>query len=120
MNKKIKESNIMKQIQVVLASIGVKVFRNNVGVLKDKNGKYVRFGLVPGSSDLIGWKTIEIRDEHLGQQLAVFVALEIKTDKGKLSAEQLNFLNSVHRAGGIANVCRSTSEALDTLTTSHL
>ncbi len=110
------ESEILKQIQIVLASVGAKLFRNNVGTLKDRNGTYVTYGLCKGSADLIGWKTVKITQEMVGTEIAQFVAIEVKRPGGYPTVAQLNFLNAVHRAGGIANVCHSTSEALDTIT----
>ena len=47
----------------------------------------VTYGLCVGSSDLIGWITLEGR--------AIFVALEIKTDTGRTSHDQENFIKSL-------------------------
>lgn len=112
------ESSLSKSIWITVSSVlnsTVKLFRNNVGRLQDKRGTYVTYGLCTGSSDYVGWKTIEITRDMIGQHVAVFVALEIKRPGEKPTPEQLNFLNTVHRAGGIANVVHSVPEALDTL-----
>lgn len=39
---------------MVLFEVGVIVWCNNIGVLKDVNGCFVKFGLCVGSFDLIG------------------------------------------------------------------
>lgn len=75
------------------------------------NYRPVKFGLAPGSSDLIGWRSVEITEEMIGQRLAVFLALEIKSKSGRLRPEQSNFIAVVERAGGIAGVARSIAEA---------
>ena len=102
------ETRIMKDIQLELAKMGCRLFRNNVGMLKDHVGGIVRFGLCPGSSDLIGYMP------HKGQ--AVFVAVEVKTFKGIVTTVQQRFIDAVNKAGGIAFVARSVEEAKDGLT----
>lgn len=62
----------------------------------------VSFGLFKGSSDFIGWLTIDGK--------AIFMALEVKDDIGKPSPEQLNFIAQVKAAGGIAGVVRSVQD----------
>lgn len=71
----------------------------------------MRYGLCKGSSDLIGYTTITIGPEHIGQQLAVFTAIEVK-DRGVPTPEQLHFITQVKAAGGLAGVARSVDEAL--------
>lgn len=61
----------------------------------------IRAGLeADGASDLIGWRTIEITPDMVGQKIAQFVAVEVKTSDGKASADQLKFLRNVNAAGG--------------------
>lgn len=86
------------------------MFRNNVGALEDKTGRVVRYGLCKGSSDLIGWRTVEVTPDMVGKPVAVFVALEVK-DRGRLTAEQAQFLAVVQSAGGIAAEVRSVEDA---------
>lgn len=51
-----------------------------------------------------------------GQEIAVFVALEIKKDsKAKISDDQLNFIEFVQNFGGIAGVATSVEEAQEIL-----
>lgn len=104
------EQLVQNQIRVALGRGPVRLFRNNTGALKDEAGRLVRFGLAPGSSDLIGWRSVEVTPEMVGMVLAVFVAIEVK-DRGKPTSQQLSFLEAVSDAGGIGGVARSTEDA---------
>ena len=89
----------------------MRLWRNNTGALVDQQGRFVRFGLCKGSSDLIGLRALEITPELVGQRLAQFVALEIKTGSGTVRPEQRAFLRLVHQLGGVGAVCRSIEQA---------
>lgn len=97
-----KEANLQKQIMMALSDAGAIVWRNNTGVLPDKRGIPVRFGLCPGSSDLIG-----ICPDGR------FLAIEVKTPKGKATEAQERFISAVRATGGRAGVARSVNDALD-------
>lgn len=99
------EKQIMQEIQIELAKIGVRLFRNNVGYLQAKDGRYVHFGFCTGSSDLIGWTPVNGK--------AVFTAIEVKTPTGRMTIEQRSFIDAVVKSGGIAFVARSATEALE-------
>ncbi len=99
------EKIIMQEIQLELAKVGVRLFRNNVGFLQDKTGKYVHFGFCTGSSDLIGWTP--------RNGFAVFTAIEVKTPVGRMTVEQKAFIEAVNKSGGIAFMARSSQEALE-------
>jgi hypothetical protein len=105
------EHEIQQRIRLACGRGAVRLWRNNTGALVDKQGRFVRFGLCKGSSDLIGLRALEITPELVGQRLAQFVALEIKTDCGTVSPEQRAFLQLVQQLGGMAAVCRSIAEA---------
>lgn len=106
------ESKILNSIRLALNGVVV-TFRNHVGALKDEAGRIHRFGLCRGSSDLIGWKTVKITQDMVGQDVAVFLAIEVKTEAGRLSREQKFFLDAVKESGGISGVARSDKEALE-------
>lgn len=110
-----RESALYKQIQMAVTAIGHRLFRNNVGTLKNQRGEYVTYGLCEGSSDLIGWKTIRIQPWHIGMNIAQFVAIEVKMPGKKATEKQQNFIEAVKQAGGIATVCCSTEEALNAI-----
>lgn len=95
---------------------GVKLFRNNVGVLEDKTGRPVRYGLgndspkmneVIKSADLIGLKSVIITPEMIGHKFGQFVSVEVKapgwqyTGTGREPA-QLGWANLVNSMGGMA------------------
>lgn len=105
------EQELQQQIRLQLGSGPVRLWRNNVGALRDPRGRLVTYGLCTGSSDLIGLRRLTVTPEHLGQHLAVFCALEVKTPRGRLSAEQERFLAVVRQLGGLAGVARSLAEA---------
>jgi hypothetical protein len=91
-----------------------RLFRNNVGVaIENHHGikRRIRYGLCPGSSDLIGWKTITVTPDMVGQRLAIFTAVEVKSDGGRVSSGQRNFIDCVIDAGGRAGVARSVDQA---------
>lgn len=107
------EQRIQQAIRIALSEGGCRVFRNNCGAYKDAEGRFVRYGVAsPGGSDLIGWKSVTVTHDMLGQRLAVFVAVEVKGPKTPVRPEQTNFIERVIEAGGFAGVARSTQEAL--------
>lgn len=103
----------------------VRLFRNNIGkvwtgvVISSNNNQVIlsnprpfHAGLIKGSSDLIGWNSIEITEEMVGARVAVFTAVEIKTKGVKTTEEQSRFINAVNNAGGIAGIVYNENEAL--------
>lgn len=119
------ETNVLKKIQLALPK-GTILFRNNTGMgwagtLVAKNVKHVilenyrplHSGLCDGSSDLIGWSTIEITADMVGKKIAVFTGIECKAPKGRTSPAQKNFINNILSAGGISGVAKSTDDALN-------
>lgn len=126
------ESEIQNEILRECGRGDVRLFRNNVGqgwvgrserVTADglrschagdvivRAARPLHAGLCNGSSDLIGWRTVEITPEMVGQRIAVFAAIEVKTKRGTVDDDQQNFVDTVTRAGGIAAVARSADEA---------
>jgi hypothetical protein len=110
------EQSIQQEIRIACSRGQTRLFRNNTGTLRDQHGRPVQFGLCKGSADLIGWRTITITPEMVGQQVAVFASIEVKTATGKLRPEQRQWLDAVQAAGGIAGVARSVSDAERLLT----
>ena len=108
------ETNIQQRIRLALGTRDdVRLFRNQVGQLPDpRSGRPVQFGLARGSADLIGFKTVTITPDMVGQNVAVFTSIEVKTPTGRLTKPQEAWLNCVDRAGGIAGVARSVEDAL--------
>jgi hypothetical protein len=105
------EQRIQQQIRVACSNGDTRLFRNNTGTLRDQNGRPVSFGLARGSADLIGWRTVTITPDMVGQQVAVFTSIEVKTATGRIRPEQQQWLDAVQAAGGIAGVARSVEDA---------
>lgn len=96
-----REQDIQRLIMLALSEAGCLIWRNNTGVLKNAAGIPIKFGLCVGSSDLIGLTPT-------GQ----FLAVEIKTCKGRATTEQMRFIEAVRARGGIAGIARSPEDAL--------
>ena len=104
------EAYVQNKIRLAVGSGSVRLFRNNTGALLDMQGRLVKFGLCKGSSDLIGFRSITITPDMVGQKIAVFSAIEVK-DKGKATVEQKNFINIINNAGGYAGVAKNVNDA---------
>ena len=92
------ETAIQNRIRVALSQYGV-VFRQNSGVFTDPKGQRIRVG-APGMSDLL----------YIGAPTVAW--LEVKTAKGRPSAEQLKFIEAMKKEGCLAGIVRSPEEAL--------
>ena len=92
------------------------MFRNSTGALRDpRTGQMVRFGLAPGSPDLVGWRSVVVTPNMVGKRLAVFCGIEVKIPGGRVRPDQVNFLDRLAAAGGVAGVARSEGEAVGLL-----
>lgn len=104
------EATILARIRDKFNAGPIRLFRNNSGIAEYANGTKVRYGLAPGSSDLIGFKTITVTPDMAGRRLAIFCAVEVKKPGGKKATpEQINFINAIQAAGGYSGI--ATSEA---------
>lgn len=109
------EHEIQQRIILAASRGPVRLWRNNVGALRDERGQLVRYGLGKGSADLIGYRQVLITPEMVGQPFAQFVAVEVKRPGGRTTPEQANFLALVKRAGGCAGIARSVVDAAEIL-----
>ncbi len=125
------ETPIMKRIMLECGTGPTRLFRQNAGMgwigratkIEQRRSITVHPGDVvihearpfhagiEGMSDLGGWHTVEITPEMVGQRVAVYVAVEVKTDTGRARPEQLRFLAAVSAAGGRAGIARSVPDA---------
>lgn len=109
------ETKLQRLIMLALSEAGCTIWRNETsGAWMGKqihkagdqvtltNARMMTFGLCVGSSDLVG-----IAPDGR------FLAVEVKTPKGRPTKEQLRFIEAVRNAGGIAGIARSVDEALD-------
>lgn len=109
------ETVLQNRIRLAVSSRcgDVTMFRNHTGALRDlRTGQMVRFGLAPGSPDLVGWKSVVVTEEMVGQRLAIFCGLEVKIPSGRVREDQVKFLDRLRSAGGVAAVVRSEEEAV--------
>jgi hypothetical protein len=108
------ETTLQQQIRLALGTRSdLRLFRNQVGQLPDpRTGRPVQFGLTRGSADLIGWRTVIITPDMVGQRIAVFTSIEVKTPTGRVRSEQQAWLACVQESGGIAGVARSVDDAI--------
>jgi len=109
------ETDLQQRIRLALGTRSdLRLFRNQVGSLPDpRTGRLVTFGLAKGSADLIGWRTVVVTPEMVGQRIAVFTSLEIKTPSGRVAPAQQHWLQAVRTAGGIAGIARSVRDSED-------
>lgn len=75
------------------------------------NPRRFKYGPGVGFPDLFGFTMVEITEEMVGCELPVFTAIEVKTDKGRASNEQKNFIQMVKDHNGIAGIARNIDEA---------
>lgn len=86
------ERVVLSECLIELSRLGARVFRNNTGLLYDKQGRPVKFGLCVGSSDIIGI--------YNGR----FLAVECKATgkRVKPDSAQDKFIKMIRSQGGIA------------------
>lgn len=120
------ESELKAQIRIALGRRpDVRLFNNPVGQAwigesrRQQDGSIlllrphrVVYGLAPGSADLIGWRSVTITADMVGQTIAQFLSPEVKAKRYQPQPEQLNWRDRVNAAGGRAGVVRSIEDAV--------
>lgn len=95
------EHSIQNTIRLKLSELGYAVFRINSGKVRMADGRWFDTGVPKGFSDLIACKDGKI------------YFLEVKTEKGKASPEQVNFLATMReKYGCVAEIVRSVDDAV--------
>lgn len=118
------ETSVLKKIQIDLSTGDVRLFRNNIGecwqgpAYRRADGSVIitkpyrlQYGLCVGSGDLIGFRSVTITPQMVGQKVAVFASIEVKDKRGRKTYEQESWLQAVQSFGGIAGIARSTEDA---------
>ena len=100
------ETAVLHECMLAASACGCRVWRNNTGVLIDRTGRPVRYGLCVGSADIIGLTST-----------GRFVAIECKAKNGRTTPEQENFLARVVEFGGIGIVARCGQDVTDAINT---
>lgn len=69
---------------------------------------------VVGTPDLIGWTPVTITPEMVGRTIPVWTGIETKASGGGRRREgQINFVQAVQQAGGIAGFASSSRQGLE-------
>ena len=103
------ETKIQNRIMMDMSEKGYLVWRNQVGLFKTLDGRTVNIG-IKGSSDLMAIKPTVITPEMVGQTLAVFVAVEVKTATGRQSEPQKKWQKAVEKLGVKYILARSEND----------
>lgn len=112
------ESSSQSFVRLEAATLGIPLWRNNVGAVETCNG-FIRFGLANDSkamnertksSDLIGIRPIRITPIHVGSIIGQFIARETKRAGWKYQGTarekaQLHYLELVNQCGGDGQFC---------------
>lgn len=103
-------------------AVGYGIATNPRAIHRLDNGKFLvdrgtplRFGLLPGSSDMIGYKPTIITPDMLGQTVAIFQGIEVKTEHDRLSEEQRKWNRALIRDGAIAEVWHYNGRIIEIL-----
>jgi hypothetical protein len=122
------EQEIQQRILLACGSGSTRLWRNNVGSgwagqatrvtagnlravaqslrpgdVVIRNARPLHAGLCVGSSDLVGYRTVD--------GVAQFVAIEVKSQTGRPTPQQVAFLNHIRDAGGCSGIARSVGDA---------
>ena len=109
------EAAAQQRVRLEASQKGARLWRNNCGVLEDKTGRPVRYGLANDSpavnkmiksSDLIGITPHVVTPQDVGRTLGIFTAIEVKRHgwcfRGQdRETAQLRFIILVLSMGGI-------------------
>lgn len=123
------EAAVAADCRLALGRLGVVTMRNNVGVLEDRNGRPVRYGLcnetpamnkVLKSADDICILPYTVKPQDVGRKLGVFLGVEHKRANWVYSGDgretaQLNFQRMVSAAGGVGLFANSAQGLIDSL-----
>lgn len=97
-------------VKWIRSATTVRVFPGDAVV---RAARILHAGLAEGSPDLVGLRTITIGPEHIGARMAVFVGVEVKSETGRQTVEQRQFLAMLAKRGALAGIARSVDEAID-------
>jgi len=114
---KILEADVQNLIRVEGAKIGMILWRNNSGALRDMLGRMVRFGL-GNDSEAINKKLKS--SDLIGIYCGLFVSIECKTPGWKYTGTarevaQLAWINLVKSYGGVACFAQDWTDVIDCL-----
>jgi len=122
--------NVLTLALIKATEYGFRLFKNAMGlgyvgkltksyrdsfageIVTIEKARRVKFGVCnPGGFDLIGWQTVKITADMAGMRLAVFTAIDGKTEGyATMSKDQRNFARELIKAGGSAIIARRTKD----------
>lgn len=132
-----REGGLWKRVLLAVHQVsGVRLFRNNCGtgwvsnkkrrlrpgeLYRARGGELILYeprplhaGLFKGSADGIGWRSVTITPDMVGQRVAVFLSIETKVPKtGRISTEQAKWDEQVSAAGGISIITNNPELAAE-------
>ncbi len=89
------------------------VYRAQGGEVIIADPRPLHAGLFKGSGDGVGWRSVVITDDMVGQRFAQFVSVETKVpDTGRMRPEQRTWDQNVRKAGGISIIARHEDDLL--------
>jgi len=97
-------NNVKNRIAEDAGKLNRRLFKNVVALAKLGNRKKYPVGLCVGSGDEIGWTTVTITPDMVGNRIAVFTSVERKAYGDCMKPLQIKWFNDVKEAGGIAEV----------------
>jgi len=118
------EAGVQSRIRLAAPAKRMRLWRNNVGALKDERGVPVRYGLANESaamnkayksSDLIGSTTVTVTPDMVGMDVAILTAFECKHEGWRYTGTphemaQAAFIGLVVADGGIARFVSSVDD----------
>lgn len=124
------EADLMRRLQKLASTLGARLFRQNTGmawvgkVERGYPGKRVVLGAgdvvirnarpfhagFSGMSDLGGWVPVEVTPDMVGSTVATYCQVEVKSNGGRPTKEQLAWIEAVKRAGGRAGIARNEND----------
>lgn len=125
------EAAVQAEVRIRAAELGVRLWRNNVGVAEDKTGRPIRYGLANDSpqmnkrlksSDLVGWIPKSIFRDDLRERgyktFGVFLSAECKHEGwtndplrySEREKAQAAWIALVIEGGGIAGFVASVAD----------
>lgn len=95
------EQRIQNEIILEMNNLGHRLWRSNAGKVLTKDNRMVQ--LMPkGFPDTVGFRKSDGK----------FIAIEVKTEKGKLRKEQINFKKFAENMPILYGVARSVDDAI--------
>lgn len=121
------EAFAQSEIRLAAPSLQMRLFRNNVGVLQNADGRPVRYGLANDSKalnaklksgDLVGWRRLLVTAAMVGRTVAQFASIECKPPGWSYRGDaheqaQQRWAALVTTEGGIGRFATSAAELDD-------